>query len=116
IQVDGEHGATAEDAVVADGSAAAAVGQDGQTVGTTRVVGIDVRSGGLRPQGVVVARGASDDRHAGEGSGAVAAGSTIAAAVPHTGVAGVPRSASCTVAQAGGVSSARTSDVCVPSA
>jgi len=48
VEVDGVDGATCEDAVVADGAAAATVGEDGHAVGAARVVGVDVSRSGFR--------------------------------------------------------------------
>ena len=57
IEVDGEDRAAGEDAVVADGAAAAAVGEDGQAIGAAGIVGVDVAGGGFRAKAAAVAGG-----------------------------------------------------------
>src|SRR6185437_4167227 len=111
VEVDGVDGATGEDAVVADGAAAAAVGEDGHAVGAARIVGVHVRGGRFRAEGVVVAGGATDDRHAGERSRAVAAGGAIPIAVTHAGVSSMTCSAACAIAQARTMARTRTGDI-----
>src|SRR6185437_3218398 len=88
VEIDGVDGAAGEDAVIADSATAAAVREDGQAVGAARVVGVDGSRGGIRAK-AAVAGGATNDGHAGEGSGAVTAGRTVPGAITHSRVGGV---------------------------